>query len=758
MANFEAITLKHLVTGGMDIIPELHTDLFTDRYKKLYTLCLEYFDSHKHLPNLVELRAVVEAKAPSSVRPQFIATVESLEKLDTTGVDISTTITQLRDLKVLRDVDEQITSLVEAQRDKDTTKVKQLLNKLSEKVNLRGVKVTDLADAQHDTDDHAIVSSYLGKEYDHLTSGHSGLVVYGAKSGGGKALHNDTLIPTVHGKVRIADLVVGDTIYGRNGCTTTVQGVFPQGVRPTYKVTLIDGRSILADAEHIWTVINGDGKESDKTTTELINEGVCKMRYDKRYNSYQHNHRYYLPLCSPVQYRPKEYVIPPYVLGAILGDGSTAHNVINYTAGDVDIIKFITQDVGTDAVITDRSHKYNYGITGCPTYLKYLRDNNLMVKSNAKYIPQEYLQGSVQQRELLLQGLLDTDGTVSNKASTIEFSTVAKGLADGVAELVRSLGGACTTSLKHNAGYKNKDGVFVQCQLVYRLNIRFYTTNEVRPFRLPRKANKYTNSNKRKSIAITSIEYVGEEECTCIKVDALDHLFIAGDYIVTHNTIALLQTAVNNYLDGKNVLFISLELSRKVLYNRLLAMQTGIDFTRINSKILTPEETVLCTKAHNTFFNPNNKNWFKVVDDQMTDNELTNLIAVKSQLDDVHVVCIDYLNLISFDASLDDWRGLSNLAKNLHRLTKTYPVCIVTAAQVNIEGKTKGSIMPNVTTRGSKELEFSASQLFYFDVEPESNMLVCYTKKNRIAKPVHFLLEPDFAHMKINPTDIVLGD
>jgi hypothetical protein len=142
----------------------------------------------------------------------------------------------------------------------------------------------------------------------------------------------------------------------------------------------------------------------------------------------------------------------------------------------------------------------------------------------------------------------------------------------------------------------------------------------------------------------------------------------------------------------------------------------------------------------------------------MTDNELTNLIAVKSQLDNVHVVCIDYLNLISFDGANDEWRGLSNLAKKLHRLTRTYPVCIVSAAQVNIEGKTKGSIMPNVTTRGSKELEFSASQLFYFDIEPESNMLVCYTKKNRIAKPLHFLLEPDFAHMKINPTDIVLED
>jgi hypothetical protein len=188
MANFEAIALKYLVTGGMDIIPELHPDLFTDRYKKLYTLCLEYFDTHKHLPNLVELRAVVEAKAPTSARPQFIATVEGLDRLDTDGVDISTTITQLRDLKVLREVDEQITSLVEAQRDKDSTKVRQLLNKLSEKVNLRGVKVTDLADAKDDVDDHAIVHSYLGKEYDHLTSGHTGLVIYGSKSGGGKSI------------------------------------------------------------------------------------------------------------------------------------------------------------------------------------------------------------------------------------------------------------------------------------------------------------------------------------------------------------------------------------------------------------------------------------------------------------------------------------------------------------------------------------------------------------------------------------------
>lgn len=759
MANFEAMALKHLISGNLSMLPELHPDLFTKQYSKLYLLCLDFFDSNKKLPGLSELQAVVEAKAPTAVRPQYLATVELIKNLDVTHIDSEIVLNELRDQKVLREVDTQISELVEAQRDKDAGKVKVILNKLTEKVNLKGIKITDLADAKDSEETHNIVRSFLEPEFeDVLGGGHTGLTVYSAKSGGGKALMDDTLIPTTKGKVRIADLQIGDFVYGRQGQPTKVIGVFPQGVRPTYRVTLIDGRSILADAEHIWTVIDHNGKELDKTTSDLLADGLCKMWYDKRYNSYQRSHKYYLPLCSPVQYSAKSYTIPPYVFGAILGDGGTSTGWITYTSGDPELINFIKHDVGDDAVVTSRQREYSYGITKCPTYLEYIQDNNLIVKSSGKYIPEEYLQGSVDQRELLLQGLLDTDGYVSSTNSRIEFTTVSERLALGVAELVRSLGGVCTTAKKLKSGYRNRDGIYVECQPVYRLNIRFYVDSPIRPFRLSRKAHKYKNSNKRKSIAITSIDYISDMKCTCIKVDAEDHLFIAGDYIVTHNTIALLQTAINNYRAGKNVLFVSLELPRAVLYKRLLSNITGIDFKLINTNLLTPEEREACTKAHEEFFSSNNQNWFKIVDDSISDSELLNLIAVQSQLNNVEVVCVDYLQLVELDGFGDDWRALSSLCKKLHRLTRKYNVCVITAAQINTEGKEKGKLMPKITARGSKEIEFSSSQFIHFDVEPDMGAVIMFQKKNRISAPKHMVLDVEFKYMRIHGTDVILEE
>ena len=66
------------------------------------------------------------------------------------------------------------------------------------------------------------------------------------------------------------------------------------------------------------------------------------------------------------------------------------------------------------------------------------------VGSQDKFIPLDYLiNGSVQQRLSLLQGLMDTDGCVQ-KSGSLSFATCSPKLAEDVQYLVRSLGGiAC---------------------------------------------------------------------------------------------------------------------------------------------------------------------------------------------------------------------------------------------------------------------------------------------------------------------------
>lgn len=238
MKSFETYAIKALLEGKVDIIAGLKEEYFTDKYKRLYILCLEFFEQHRKLPTYEELSAVIEAKAPIQVKSIYQALVtglKNIEDLPEPQVIISGIVEQ----HVLRNVDADIEDLVLASRDRDVNKVKQLLNKLNNQVNLSGVEILDIADVKDMEDNHATVRSALPKEDEDefLGGGHTGLTIVSAASGAGKACQDDTLIPTPHGRVRIADLAVGDTVYGRNGLTTKVTGVHPQGMRPTYKVT-----------------------------------------------------------------------------------------------------------------------------------------------------------------------------------------------------------------------------------------------------------------------------------------------------------------------------------------------------------------------------------------------------------------------------------------------------------------------------------------------------------------------------------------
>jgi replicative DNA helicase len=73
-----------------------------------------------------------------------------------------------------------------------------------------------------------------------------------------------------------------------------------------------------------------------------------------------------------------------------------------------------------------------------------LRTHGLL---NNKHVPVGYLRASEAQRRDLLAGLLDTDGTVTSNGN-VQFTTTSKALADGVYELIVSLGYRCSVATK----------------------------------------------------------------------------------------------------------------------------------------------------------------------------------------------------------------------------------------------------------------------------------------------------------------------
>lgn len=79
----------------------------------------------------------------------------------------------------------------------------------------------------------------------------------GGTSGGGKALHVATAIPTPTGWTTMGQLELGSTILGRDGKPCTVTWPGPVEERELYCLVLDDGQSFLADGEHQWIVTGG---------------------------------------------------------------------------------------------------------------------------------------------------------------------------------------------------------------------------------------------------------------------------------------------------------------------------------------------------------------------------------------------------------------------------------------------------------------------------------------------------------------------
>lgn len=228
-------------------------------------------------------------------------------------------------------------------------------------------------------------------------------------------------------------------------------------------------------------------------------------------------------------------------------------------------------------------------------------------------------------------------------------------------------------------------------------------------------------------------------------------------------SILLQQCAVEAYKAGKNVLYMSLELSNMVLGNRVKSYVSGVPFGTINARKTSDAEKKLIKDSMAEVFKPENKHVWRTTDSAVDTDELLNIIKVEKQLHDIDVVVIDYLALVApskYDRG-EGWVTISNLVKKLHKYTKQEGIVIVTASQVNEVKKAKDGVEPEITTRGSKEIEFSATQMYYLEKvesdDPDSTPMTLFQIKNRLAKKVHSIMDGNFQTMQVIDTGVRLN-
>ena len=364
----------------------------------------------------------------------------------------------------------------------------------------------------------------------------------------GRAQPLDSLVATPLGWRKMGELEPGDAVTGSDGKPTQVLGVYPQGVKEIYRVTMTDGSTTLCCAEHLWQVRTPSDKRRGKMRVLETHEMIGSLRS-------AHQHRYEIPtLSAPVSLPERAVPLDPYALGLLLGDGCmTTSTTPSFSSADAELVEALEHALaplninlvhksGVDYCLNERGKSRGGVITANPV-TQVLRDLDLAgCRSSTKFVPECYLYNSAEVRLAVLQGLLDSDGgpvTQSERSCRIQYTSTSQQLKDDVLFLVRSLGGVaywrkCVAAGRTPGRAEGRD-VHHRAD-AYILDIRLPA--ELAPFRLTRKLSSYQKTGGGRPMRfIKSIELVGSAETQCIRVAAADHLYVTDDFIVTHNTL-----------------------------------------------------------------------------------------------------------------------------------------------------------------------------------------------------------------------------
>ncbi|WP_217215088.1 helicase-related protein [Streptomyces sp. AC550_RSS872] len=366
--------------------------------------------------------------------------------------------------------------------------------------------------------------------FDDLATEHPMHRLLQGEVGSGKAQPLDSLVLTPAGFRRMGDLKVRDEVVVPDGGIALIDGVFPQGERDVWRLVLSDGSSVECDDEHLWIVGTSCGWHRGQAPKVMTTRVIRLDTFEANGSS-----KWYLPAATPVDLGSDSGLpLDPYLFGLLLGDGSFRHNLRLSTIDD-EIRDAVATTVapecrlgrvrGSRCDFTIQLARRAGGIRN--PVIQTLRDLNLWgVTSHGKFVPDEFKNTSIKNRLALLQGLLDTDGTIDADGWSISLRSASRRLADDVAWLVRSLGGRARVLPKEVA-----------------FNVSVVLPDEYAPFRLTRKADRVRPRPKYDTFrrGIRGVEYVGRKPVQCISVAHPSHAYITDNFTVTHNTMVALR-------------------------------------------------------------------------------------------------------------------------------------------------------------------------------------------------------------------------
>lgn len=358
----------------------------------------------------------------------------------------------------------------------------------------------------------------------------------------GKLCADDTPVLTVDGWKTHGALKVGDYVFHPSGKPVRVVAVGEKNFA-THSVVFTNGDIIDVHLDHEWRVYDRTKPGYRTVETRYFVEPSKKTKALRKLDSgipdtRGHRYLYQVDTADAPQWPAVEHVIPPYVLGVWLGDGTSIAPRINMAPDDACVVKMEFERLGVPITGTwvhrdteVETFSFASGVKNRRNiFSQALKDADLLKN---KHIPNEYKHDSLENRLDLLAGLIDTDGHFDRKTNRYRFTTSNELLAHDVEELAMLCGFVAHTNIpaldNRERTIKNKSQVYV---------VSFFFSGVVVPCRLERKKVNKTFSSLRRRVSIKCVRALESPKMgNCIQVDSPDGLYLVGKHLtITHNS------------------------------------------------------------------------------------------------------------------------------------------------------------------------------------------------------------------------------
>ena len=324
----------------------------------------------------------------------------------------------------------------------------------------------------------------------------------------------------------VEDLQVGDLLMGPDSNPRKVLELV-RGSEEMFEITPTKGDSFVINKNHILHLTPTCTNEAIKFPIN-VNLGTFIEK-----STIPLQERFKLTRTNGIHFpSTKTLSLPPYILGLWLGDGNSRDPGL--TNIDPEVIDIWTA-FAKEKKLRVRKNKMCYTITsgfggkktGKNEVLNLLQQLNVI---NNKHVPFEYLTSSIKERLELIAGLLDTDGSLSNKH--YDFINKNEQIADSMVFLCRSVG---------LAAYKTvcEKGCWVQGGKHFKKGIYYRISISGELDKIPCKISRKKSQPRKqiKHVVRTGFKYksVGVGDYYGFILNG-DHLYLTSDFFIHHNS------------------------------------------------------------------------------------------------------------------------------------------------------------------------------------------------------------------------------